>query len=281
MNKILCPVDFSDTSLNAIEFAVEIGKKFHSAITLLHIFTEKDFNKIVGEESIGRSYRELLAMATEKVKILADKINEDYAGQGIARCGYKVEAGEVIDTILEITHTSSYDLIVMGTTGISRTNGIFFGSKTEDVMEKVKIPVLCIPDSALYKGFSKLVYASDFMKEDRLAIQEVISFATLFDARISVLHIDQDDSDDEYDAFITELKSFIQYRKINFVNKHFKDDVGQGIEEYMKEENGDLLVVFKKHRSFLDSMLHKSLTKTLAYSTDKPFLVLKLENIID
>ena len=281
MNKILCPVDFSDTSLNAIEFAVEIGKKFHSTVTLVHVFTESDFNKIVGEASIGRSFKELLGMATTKLKKLADQINEDYKPDGLLNCDYRMELGELTDRILDMITEGQYDLIVMGTTGISRVQGVFFGSNTEDVIEKAKVPVLCVPNSASYSGFNKIVYASDFMKEDRMAIQEVISFATLFDARISVLHINLRDDEENYNEFIEELKSFIQYKKINFVNKRFKDDIGLGIEEFMQDENSDLLVVYKKHRGFLGSMFHKSLTKTLSYSTDKPFLVLKLENNID
>lgn len=280
MNKILCPVDFSDTSLNAIEFAVEIGKKFRSTLTLVHIFTEDDFNKIVGEASIGRSFKELMGMATNKLKQLADQINEDYRSEGIANCDYQMGLGELTDRLVTMIDEEQYDLVVMGTTGISRMRGVFFGSNTEDVIERVKVPILCVPSRASYSGFDKVVYASDFMKEDRLAIQKVISFATLFDSRISVLHINLGDDEKEYESFVEELKSFIQYQKINFVNKNFKDDVGLGIEEFMQQENSDLLVVFRKQRSFVGSMFHKSLTKTLSYSTDKPFFVLKLENNI-
>ena len=280
MNKILCPVDFSETSLNAIEFAAEIGRKFRSTITLVHVFTEADFNKIVGEEHIGRSFKELLNMADAKMKQLADEINEEYKPKGISHCDYHVGLGDLVDRLLSFVEEEHYDLIVMGTTGISRIRGVFFGSNTEDVIEKARVPILCVPKNASFQGFNKIVYASDFMKEDRMAIQEVISFATVFDARISVLHINLDDTDDKYKEFIEDLKSFIQYKKINFVNKNFKENIGLGIEEFMQEENSDLLVVFKKQRSFVGSIFHKSLTKTLSYSTDKPFFVLKLKNNI-
>ena len=59
MNKILCPIDFSDTSLNAIEFAVEIGKKSQSKITLLHVYNEEDFNRDIGSEALGNYFKEI------------------------------------------------------------------------------------------------------------------------------------------------------------------------------------------------------------------------------
>lgn len=276
MNKIICPVDFSNTSLNAIEFAVEIGKKFHSHITLFHVFTEKDFNKIVGKEMVGKSFKELLAMATNKLERLAKEINEETQGQ--VTCKAKLELGELLDKLKDEVKETKPDLLVMGTTGVSRANDVFFGSNTEDVIEELRLPILCIPQEASYSDFKKIVYASDFMKEDKIAIQEVISFATVFNARISVLHINLSDSDKEYNRFVEELKSFIQYNKIGFVNKRFDDEIGLGIQEYMYEENGDLLVVFRRQRSFVESIFHKSLTKVLSYSTDKPLFVLKLES---
>ena len=94
---------------------------------------------------------------------------------------------------------------------------------------------------------------------------------------MSVLHINQGETEAQYKQFVEELSSFIQYRKIGFVNKEFRDSIGMGINEYMEEENSDLLVVFKQHRSFVKSIFHRSLTKVLAYSTTKPLLVLKLE----
>jgi len=275
MNKIICPVDFSETSLNAIEFAVEIGKKFHSHITLFHVFTENDFNKVVGKEFVGKSFKELMAMASAKLERLAEAIHEENAE---ITCSSQLELGELTDKLKEAVNEGHQDLIVMGTTGVSRVSGVFFGSNTEEVINEVKIPVFCVPKEAEYTGFNKIVYASDFMKEDKVAIQEVISLATLFDSRISVLHINLSDSEDEYKKFIGELQSFIQYKKIGFVNKKFKDDIGLGIQEYMQEENSDLLVVYKKQRSFVQSIFHKSLTRILSYSTDKPLFVLKLES---
>ena len=274
MNKILCPVDFSSASLNAIEYALEIAKKFKSRLTFLHVFTEEDFNKALGQEAKGKTFKELLALANSKLKLLVNSIVEETEGQ--IKCDFHIEMGDLTDKIKEVAYDENYDLVVMGTTGVSRVHGEFFGSKSEDAIDEVRKPILCVPNTANFSQFKKIVYASDFLEEDKMAIQEVISFATMFDARIYVLHINLSDSQKAYNKFVDELKSFIQYNKITFVNKNYKDDVGSGINEYMLQENADLLVAFKRKRNIVESIFSKSITQILSYSTDKPLLVLKL-----
>lgn len=273
MNKILCPVDFSDASVSAIQFAAEIGSKFHSHLVLINVFTERDFNKVVGDESVGKSFKGLIGMAKNRLQVLANEVNESY---NLVNCTYELELGGFIDTINRVASTENFDLIVMGTTGVSKSDGIFFGSNTADVIDSVNIPILCIPEGCEYNGFRKLVYATDFLASDKIAIQEVISFATTFDARISVMHVNASDSDKDYQTFVKDLKSFIQYNKIGFVNRKY-ENVGQGIREFVDEEDADLLVVYKRHRSFVEGIFHKSITKLLSYSSDKPLFVLKLE----
>ena len=163
----------------------------------------------------------------------------------------------------------------MGTTGVSKSDGIIFGSNTEDDIEKVKKPILCIPENANFSGFNKLVYGSDYLEEDKIAIQEVISFATIFDARIDVVHVNLEDEDEKYKEFTEDLKSFIQYDKISFSHKQY-DKIGEGLNRYILEEKADLLIVFKRDLNFVKSIFSKSLTKILAFTTDKPLLVLKL-----
>lgn len=45
MNNILCPVDFSDASLTAVEFAVKIAKRHSTSIKLIHIITEAEYSR--------------------------------------------------------------------------------------------------------------------------------------------------------------------------------------------------------------------------------------------
>ena len=40
------------------------------------------------------------------------------------------------------------------------------------------------------------------------------------------------------------------YEKVSFEHKVVKSDISRGIEEYLNEKDGDLLVVLRKNRNF-------------------------------
>jgi nucleotide-binding universal stress UspA family protein len=277
MNKILCPIDFSSTSLNAIEFAVKLGEKHKATLTLLYVFTEEEFNKILDEDTdIKRSFDDLKALAEKKLQGLTSEINKTAKEKGLVQCNYILRVGELIDCILDFAKEDSSKLIVMGTTGVSDITEAFVGSNTVKVIENATCPVLCVPEKAIYKKFTKVVYATDYQQEDKAAIQKLIVFGEVFDSRIQILHVSQ--SGKLVDKAILEdykekIISYVNYPNLEFVIKVYEDEINRGIDEYMIEEKADLLVLLTKQRSFFEKLFHKSITSSMSYFTDYPLLI--------
>ena len=277
MSKVLCPVDFSTASLNAIEFATRIAEKQNSSLLLVHSFTAEEFNRIVGSESIDRNYRELLEAAEQKLQNLAKKVR-DMSDSKILACQYEVLMGNLTEQILRKLGEEEFDLIVMGTTGISAT-GMSLGSNTSKIIEKSPVPVFCVPENASYVGFKKIIYATDYQPDDKKALQDVVSFAILFDARINVVHLSHHQAEEDREAFhqfMEELKSFVQYDKISYDIIFSKDQTSLALEDYFYHQDADLLVLLSKRRNFLENLFHKSVTRQLSFVIDKPFQVIKI-----
>ena len=277
MSKILCPVDFSTASLNAIEFAARIAEKRGSSLLLVHSFTAEEFNRIVGSESIDHNYQELLKVAEEKLQNLAKKVH-DLSEHKALHCQYEVLMGNLTEQILSKTAEEEFDLIIMGTTGVS-TTGIALGSNTSKIIEKSPVPVFCVPENATYTGFKKIIYATDYQPDDKKALQRVVSFAILFDARINIVHLSHHQTDEDKQAFqrfMEELKSFIQYDKISSDIIFSKEETSLALEDYFYGQDADLLVLLSKRRNFLENLFHKSVTRQLSFVIDKPFEVIKV-----
>ena len=278
MKKLLCPIDFSEVSLNALEFAAAIGEKEHSVITLLNIFTPEDFNKILEKEHVKEKYEKLLEIAEAKLKAISEEILNMSGNNGLIACNYQLKSGELVDEISGLIEEAHHDLIIMGTTGHSAWERRYLGGKAEKIIKDVNCSVMSIPENQQFQGITKIVYATDYQEEDKLAIQQIIALATHLKAEITVLHISHhDDTIDKamYEDFKEELMSFVQYDNIKFEREVF-DHIADGLNDYMVESKSDLLVLLRKKLNFFESLYHRSLTDHLNKIVDFPLMVLKL-----
>ena len=278
MKKLLCPIDFSEASLNALEFAVVIGEKEKSDMTLLNIFTRSDFNKILSSESVDEKYEQLQELSESKLAAITKTIIKESKKKGLRSCNYLFKSGKIVDVLSEIADKQRYDLIIMGTTGHSAYNRKYLGGKAEKIIEHTHCSVLCIPEGQSFHGINKIVYATDYQEEDKLAIQQLISFANVIKAEWEVLHVSHhNDAIDKaiFEDFKTELLRFVHDASVTFTRVVFKR-IAEGLDEYMKEVNADLLVLLNKKKNFLESLFHLSLTQHLNKFADYPLMILKL-----
>jgi nucleotide-binding universal stress UspA family protein len=277
MKKILCPVDFSSASLNALEFAVGIGEHEKSCITLVNIFTPSDFNKILEKQHVKEEYEILLNIAESKLKAMAEEI-ELLSGSKLAECNYLLKSGETTEQLAEIVKEGGYDLIVTGMTGHSAEKRKYLAGKAQTIIREMGCSVLCVPEDYSYKGIKKLVYATDYQEEDKLAIQQITTLAEHLGATVTFLHVSHhNDSIDKamFEEFKRELTKFIDDKPVAFERVVFHN-VAEGLTRYMKEQSADLLILLNKKLNFMQSLFHRRLTDQLDKFASHPLLTLKL-----
>ena len=274
MIKILCPVDFSDASLNALDYASHFAIRYQAKLTLLHVFTEKDIDLTLGQEEAGLSFKNKMEQAEERLKSLVHVMKEE-RGKASVQIDHTLKLGKLTDSIVELSNEDHYQLIIMGTNGNSRA---MVGSHTIHAIKKSNIPVLAIPEGHRYKTPHNFVYATDYEKADKAAMQFLIALAQPFKATVSVLHVSGVNSklsQEKYNAFVEEIISFVQYDKLLFARKMASEDVGHGIDEYMTEHDADILVLLNRPRGFVEKILHQSITEQISRFADYPYLILK------
>ncbi len=278
MKNILCPIDFSEASLNALEFAANIGSHEKGAITLLNIFTEADFNKILKTDHLKEKYEDLLGLAESKLKAIADEIMRFSAKDGLQSCSHKLMPGEIVDIVSLVSGQEQSELIVIGTTGHSAFERKYIGGNAEKIIRHAHCPVLCIPESHSFHEVNRIVYATDYQEEDKLAIQHIVSLAKAMDAEIKIVHVSHHNHTVDkaiYEDFVNELSKFVHYERTTFDRLVF-ENIAHGLDLYVKEIEADLLVMLSKKRNVVESLFHNSLTDHLDKFADYPIMVLKL-----
>ena len=136
--KILCPVDFSDTSMNAANNAINFSMEIKAEITFIHIIDIQALQNI-GDLS-GGGINDINLLIEEEKPVLS-KLKEECDKKGI-KVKTVLTHGEPVSVILETIKEDGHDLIIMGTHGKTGLRRLVLGSIAENVVRKSDIPVL-------------------------------------------------------------------------------------------------------------------------------------------
>lgn len=143
LQRILCPVDFSDISLNALRFAVDLADKFQAELHLLHVFEGYDAISLNPETAMTPMPQWL----TQLRQVCHEKLAALPAADLAARCPSIVRAdreGPAIHEILEYAAHHEIDLIVLATHGRTGLKHLLLGSVAENIVRSAKCPVLTV-----------------------------------------------------------------------------------------------------------------------------------------
>lgn len=183
MQNILVPVDFSPVSRNAAIYAAELAKKFNAKLTLFHAYmlptpvSEVPYVMVTADEM----QKENEAF----VKKEADQLHDTYK----IEVEWLVLIGIASDEIKLLANERNADLIVMGMKGAGGLDKII-GSTTTNVIRKLKVPVLVIPEKATYQPVNHITYAYDLNDPSGVGLfQPLLDLAAGYQSRFSLLHI--------------------------------------------------------------------------------------------
>ena len=141
---VLCPIDFSPSSLKALDLALSLAGD-EGTVTLLHV-VEFYVDVAVGEavafdlDDVRERHRE---QALEKL----EQTKQDLPVDARARTKFEtatLDSGAAYKEILRIAERDAADVIVMGVMGRSGADLLFFGSTTNHIVRAAHCPVLTV-----------------------------------------------------------------------------------------------------------------------------------------
>jgi nucleotide-binding universal stress UspA family protein len=138
LERILVPVDFSDCSLDAVEYGASVARQAKASVELLHVLEPVSY---------GLDFTLDHAEERERKRDRLSKQLEDLsAALSVAGIPTKshLRGGLPGDSILDESRTLPSDLIVMGTHGRRGISHVLSGSVTETVLRRAQCPVLTV-----------------------------------------------------------------------------------------------------------------------------------------
>jgi YjbE family integral membrane protein len=142
VNRILLPVDASDSATRAAEYVIAL-RRHHPApetmdIHLMNVQREVsgDVSRFVARESLQEYHRERSVQALQRVRKILDAAGVKY--------GVHMLVGKPWEVIADFAGANRCDQIVMGTRGLGTYTGAALGSVAHGVAQRSPVPVLLV-----------------------------------------------------------------------------------------------------------------------------------------
>ena len=144
IKRILVPVDFSDPSLRALDYAAELSRALAAQLVLLHV-VEPVYYPVAADAygvglDLGNVYDEIERAAREQLSELARKLRRRRLNVRAV-----LLAGTAPQAIVESAKKMHADLLVMATHGRTGLSHLLMGSVARRVIRTAACPVLTIP----------------------------------------------------------------------------------------------------------------------------------------
>lgn len=139
--RILCPIDFSDFSMQALEVAEDIASRYGSELVLVHVVPV--IPKLVGHADIfteGEYENKLIASATARMADIVIKLQQ----KGLEARSTVSLSNDPAMEIMRVAESEKSDLIVIATHGVTGWRRIAFGSVTDKLVRNAECSVLVL-----------------------------------------------------------------------------------------------------------------------------------------
>lgn len=274
MKNILLLTDFSENSINAIRYALQLFEKEVCKFYVLHVQSSSSYTSddliSAGNESI---YNTIVKKSKLKLTKLVVKLENEFQNKNF---NYEVivDYDSMTDSINQIVDSKNIELLVMGTNGATGAKEVVFGSNTINVIRKVNCPSLVIPENFKFKKPDDVLLPLDLYDSmSGMAFISVLEFVKTFSKTLHILRIKPHDEackEEQYDSEHIDylLKEFkYKYHVVSHVPMHYT------VSCYSQIHNIALTALLVQKESLFERFFIGSSTTQISNKITVPLLI--------
>lgn len=275
MKKILLPTDFSENSLNAIKYAVQLFKNEKCTFYLLNTYTPILYdNEYLVYNASQPTLTEIYKNNSQKglARVLR-KIKKEFPNE---RHEYKkISSFNMLsDEIREQVKAKEIDLVVMGTQGATGAEEILFGTHTVHAIQKTKCPLLAIPSHYEFKPPKEILFPTDYETDLPELLSILKEIASRNSSNLHILHVHFGPGlSKEQEKNKKALGEMFRNQGHHFYSIAEKS-VTRVIYDFQEDQPVDLLAMVNNKHSFFENLLFRPVVNEIGFHVKVPFLVL-------
>ncbi len=272
MKTILIATDFTEASRNAAVYGLELAVAFNATVVLFSSYQEipvpvTESPVIVTPADMKKYIQQLLE---QEVKII--NTGSRVAIETLTR------EGAAADTILEIAAEKNAGLIIAGMKEGGKGIRKMLGSTATALAGKTRIPLVIVPEKARYVEVSSIALANESDLDphaDNHMLDLIQEITARFHSKVYLVRVARDRVKAAYE---TLNRPFKLIRMMHTPGLPYGTIEGRNIPEalnhFIEGYHINMLAMLPHHRSLFEKWFSKSTTRSMAFETHIPLLIL-------
>lgn len=272
MKTILATTDFTSDSLRAVKYAARLAVDSGAKLLVLHathipIVSDTYFD-------IRVTLEEMKADDEKSLTNLVNKLQDEFGPD--LKINKKLQIGFTNDVIRETVKKGEVSLVVMGITHADRFSQAVFGSTSTDLAGTIDVPVLIVPEKAVYKRWTYVAFAFDqYNIPTGTGVRVLKELISLDDSKLRFVHVNDNVFSDDDDKNVQPLyKIFKGIDTKTYFLKHEPGRTNEVLMDWVKRHKASVVVMVARKHNILWRIFSESSTKKMAFSSSVPVLVL-------
>jgi nucleotide-binding universal stress UspA family protein len=272
MKLIIAATDFSNVSLNAVEYAASMAIATNSNLALFHVCEVPLPLSEVPISSIDM--QSLIDDANATISRLKLKLNESYKGLHIST---EVRlSSSIFEQLRDYCTVNSPFAVVIGSNATGALERFMLGNTAVSLAQDLEWPLIVVPPTATFTSIRNVGLASDFEDvQHSTPLAELINVITAFNARLHVVHVKESgkpDREKDHQEF-TNLREMLKNLHPSYhivSNAH----IDKEIHNFAERNKLDMLIVIPRRHGMLGKLLHKSHTRQIVLHAHIPTMAI-------
>lgn len=268
MKRFLVPVDFSNDSEAAFEYALELAKGLKIQLFVIaHV--AKSVIPVPGaltkaHDADGEAELKLAQLTKQA---------EEQLGENVSVLS-KVLKGKPEEVIERLAYQFEADLIVMGALGADRSGeeGFYLGTVSGSLFKHTELPMLFVPAGFAFEPPQKMAFIlKSLMIYKPDALMPLLEISKTYGSELSVVQVKAASIDETYGKETNLDLAGTEYN----VFQLSCPDVPSGIQKVINTFDPQILCVIRRKRDFFESLFKSKAIPVKDFSSSVPLLVLQ------
>lgn len=274
MKKIIVPIDFSESSLNALHVAARIAGRTGAELHMVNFYEKPvyGFVDLHVDNNANKKVRVKIKRAMDRL-VLQDFMADIAVHE-------KAVSDKQLWQITDVESLRDADLIVIGKYSKGTLLEQLTGSDVDKLIRHASCPVLSIDSHNKSEDISlkNIVFACDFDSKALVVVDRIVNFAKIVGARIHLLKVLKKASDADFALAKSEIEIFAEHAKFKdyTVNVVEASSIEQGILDFTTTSNADMIAIETTGHEGITRLIYKSIAEKVVHHTERPVLTISL-----